>query len=319
LNDLLKAQEYKKNLIDANRAIQDINLSLFALKAPAHAALLQTSEGFKRNLQDAQGTLANLQANLERLKAKPTGAGAGSPAEALRNIEAVRNMEERIRLQKMMVEGIRAQSEEQVRLNTFTGQFQQLWRSDVVMLPAKAAQVTKESMEGMLGIISSSVETMITGTIGEAGAAAGKMFLDVLAGAAAKMGAYFIAVGAAQQWVPPYTGAGAIAGGVALLALSGALKGAGSIVGGMGSPAPSTGGAVSGKEPSFQPSSLPGQKTPAGSAPVNFYFSVNQEPWNQKSDQERFSSLRRWSERMGRSTGIADPFQLAQGIGRGRR
>jgi hypothetical protein len=213
-------------------------------------------------------------------------------------------------------------SDETARRNTVAGRFVDLMKAELVGLSEKTAQMFKGMATSVLGgmgsLVSGFFETMIVDGVGKAAANAGKMFLDVLAGAAAQMGAYFMAVGTAQMFVPPYSGAGAIAGGAALLALSGILKGTGSLIG-ASAPTTTTPSGGAGTAPSAPPSSLPDQKTPRDMRPVQFYFSVSQEPWAAPDDKTRFNNLKRWSRKMGRATGIADPFQAAARIGgRGR-
>jgi len=169
------------------------------------------------------------------------------------------------------------------------------------------------ALGGIGNIISSTMEMVVSGA-GDAGANAGKLFLDVLAGMATQMGSFFIAAGAAQQFVPPYTGAGAIAGGVALLALAGTLKGLGSLVGGGGASAPSvsSGGASA---PSIPPLQLPGSKSPDGRAPVNFFFASAPLPWQKESQNEQAQAraMQSWGRRMS-NEGVS-PFEIPKRFG----
>jgi len=169
------------------------------------------------------------------------------------------------------------------------------------------------ALGGIGNIISSTMEMVVSGA-GDAGANAGKLFLDVLAGMATQMGSFFIAAGAAQQFVPPYTGAGAIAGGVALLALAGTLKGLGSLVGGGGASAPSvsSGGASA---PSMPPLQLPGSKSPDGRAPVNFFFASAPLPWQKDSQNEQAQAraMQSWGRRMS-NEGVS-PFEIPKRFG----
>lgn len=166
--------------------------------------------------------------------------------------------------------------------------------------------------------ISRAFEVIVTGQ-GNAGAEIGKMFLDTLAGMAAQLGAFYMTAGFAALWVPPYTGAASIAGGAALMALSGLLKGASSLVGATAStPSTGTGGASVGKVPSVGSPDTSGARVPGqrmsrdGGGVVQFNFLVEADPFSGDTRQQKLRRIRGFFDTETRAAGMANPFALAE-------
>jgi len=155
----------------------------------------------------------------------------------------------------------------------------------------------QSGLSGIGGIISSTMEMLVTG-VDNVGATVGKMFLDVLASAASQLGAYFIAAGAAQMFIPPYTGAGAIAGGTALLALAGALKGVGSLLTAP-STAPTSANAGKTIAPPVTHTQIPNQKSNERGN-TTFFFATSPVGFLAMDERETARKLKGFVKKMGR-------------------
>ena len=207
------------------------------------------------------------------------------------------------------LEQLRRLSAVEAERRTVMGAFVESARQKVQNLSQQIGQNLFSAFQGFTAgignMIGNAFTAIVTGS-DDLGAVVGKGFLDALAGMAAQLGGFFIAAGTAQMFVPPYTGAGAIAGGLGLVALSGLLKGTSSLIG-SSPPKVSAPSSSSASVPSFQ-QQLPGQQTPRDERPIVVNVSMNQEPWNRQSDAERFKGLAGWVRQQTRATGTILPM-----------
>lgn len=215
-------------------------------------------------------------------------------------------------------------SQAQAQSLTLTGQLVKSFSQDSLNFTTNLAGQIK----GVVGDLSSGVGGIIQGTFegivsGQQDILSnvGRQFLDVLSGMAAKLGSFFLTSGIAQQFVPPYTGAGAIAGGTALLALAGALKGASSLIAPVSTPSVSSGGGSSSLSSGSSPlTRAPGSNLPQEQqTPVVFNVAFNNRPWSKQTNTQEFQEIQGWFRDSSRRLGTGDPFALASSYGnRGR-
>lgn len=246
------------------------------------------------NLQKIQQAQAQIDAGLAR-------------GEKLRRLEleigAYKQQNQELLQQEKLVRQITAAQQQQF---TTLGAFFQAAQAQVAELSQQAGQQLYQSFQGFTGgignLISSAFQTIVSGS-DNLGEVVGKGFLDALSGMAAQLGAFFIAAGTAQMFVPPYTGAGAIAGGVGLLALAGALKGITSLIGAK-PPTVSTGGGAS-VSPSFSTTPVvTAQSTERPQRPVEINNYYNGVPWRGGTARDQdFRDFVRWNSEGERATG----------------
>jgi len=253
-------------------------------------------------------------AETQRLQASAMGLTAAGR-------QQISDLTKQIALRQQEISLIRKTATAQIEGLSLMGRMRRADEQDVLAYTQRQAEMFRslrnEAIMGVGGAISSVMEGIVSGQQNIL-QSAGKMFLDMLGGMAMKLGAFYVAAGIPAMFVPPYTGAGAVAGGVALMALGGALKGAGSLIGGAGS---SSGGgssssASAGRPPDIgSPESsrgLAGQRTGREAGPIQFIFASGLAPWDRRSRQGHFSDMRRYFREEGRAAGVADPFEVAQ-------
>lgn len=296
--------EAVQRLVDLQRELDTIQGKRTESQVISDAAAIKIAE-LRRNIRD-------MVADADKLSQRINLSRGVVDADTLQLLTRQHSaLIERIKLRAAEVDKVRELTDAQKQQLTVAGTILTQARQQIAGFSQQLGQQFYQGIQtavgGLGGIVSSTMETLVSG-VGGAAENAGKMFLDVLAGAAAQLGSFYIASGTAQMFVPPYTGAGAIAGGTALLGLSGALKGLGSLIGGGAStpstPSVSTGGASA---PNVNPPTLPGQQTRDERA-VNFFFASAPLPWQQTSEQQQVREMSRWGERMAREG--RDPFNV---------
>lgn len=201
-------------------------------------------------------------------------------------------IKQKIAAQQDYIDKVNQIRDVQARNITLVGQLEQKalerLRNDVAEKANMFTSMGQEVMGSVGGIITNFFSDLATNQE-NALQTAGSAFLQVLAGMAAKLAAFYITTGTAQLFVPPYTGGGAIAAGVALAALASGLGVASSVVAPSASNS-SSAAASSSARTSFQ-SSLPGVQRPDSRRPENKYYLVNGAPWLGSNGQV----ARRWA------------------------
>lgn len=275
---------------------------------------------------DAQQQIQRVEAQLKRLKQQAQEIWDKMRIGAIQadvGQKQIASLNRIIDLRRQEIDLIKQGAKAQIDGLSVASRLHRKFAEDASQTQAKFADTLYGMSQDLVGGIGNIISSTFQGIVaGEKNVLqnAGKMFLDVLAGMAARLGAFFMTSGAAQQFVPPYTGAGAIAGGVALMGLSGALKGASSLVGGSFS-APSVSRSAGSYSAPSTPSapertSLPGQRgTQRDARPVQFLFAMDSLPWDGRTSADHYRGFKRWAGEASRATGLENPFEFARAAG----
>ena len=163
-----------------------------------------------------------------------------------------------------------------------------------------AAQATISAVGGLFTALVTTPENAI--------AAFGAALLGAAGDVALQMAAFYSAHGVAEMatvvGIPK--GIGLLAAAAGLAAVGGTLKGIGALV--TATPTPKTAaasGGLSARSSASAPApGIPGQRMPTDDRPVQIFMSVSEEPWNRRSDADRYRDMVRWMGRAQRQTGV---------------
>lgn len=241
-------------------------------------------------------------------------ANAGDKQVAQDELAAIK---ERIRLHKELLDANKQVTDEKLRGLTVTGAFIDQMRTQAKDFTKQVGVQLAGTFQGFMGSVGNGVAGMFQ-TIASGGELTaqemGKNFLNILGDIAMQMGGFFVAAGTAQMFVPPYTGAGAIAGGLALMGLGGALKGGAAAISTPQTAAPSAPTFALGNN---QPNLLPADTSRGDRRPVELHYHVGRTPWSRTTPtpEQDYADMMAWSGQMSRRTGLADPFAPAAAMG----
>lgn len=170
----------------------------------------------------------------------------------------------------------------------------------IMATTTRATQDTISAVGGLFAALVTTPENAI--------AAFGAALLGAAGDVALQMSAFYAALGVAEMatvvGIPK--GIGLLAAAAGLAAVGGTLKGIGALV--TAPPTPKTSAASGGSSARSSASApapgIPGQRMPADDRPVQIFMSVSEEPWNRRSDADRYRDMVRWMGRVQRQTGV---------------
>lgn len=295
-----KHLDFHKQRVDAYRRIKDLVVEITE-KGNVRTEIDVINDAAARRIKDAKLDIAGLNIQIAEIQGKITQGLITDKTELKIAQDQLRTLKATLDARREEIELTKTLRDVQLKslsvTNRVYAQFAEQVRKFNADLASNIVAITHESVGGVGSIITGFFNNLVSGQE-NALASAGKAFLQVLAGMAGKLAAFYITAGTAQLFIPPYTGAGAIAAGLGLAALAGVLGGAASLIDtGAGSTAAAA--ATSARTPSIQ-TSLPGLERPESREPKREYYLINGLPFLNESNLAR--SFVGWIEREGRKS-----------------
>lgn len=312
----------KQQKRNANRrAVEDMQAQVAAARRQL-ASLRGRGDGAgfladqKAKAQETKRAIEDLSLRASQLQ-QQMAAGFANAGDKQVAQDELASIKERIRLHKDLLDANKRVTDEKLRGLTVTGAFINQMRTQAKDFTKQVGVQLAGTFQGFMGSVGNGVAGMFQ-TIASGGELTaqemGKNFLNILGDIAMQMGGFFVTAGTAQMFVPPYTGAGAIAGGLALMGLGGALKGGAAAITTPQTAAPSA--------PTFalggnQPNLLPADTSRTDQRPVELHYHVGRTPWSRTTPtpEQDYADMMAWSGQMSRRTGLVDPFAPAAAMG----
>lgn len=182
---------------------------------------------------------------------------------------------------------------------TVVGQLQRAFAFDAVKFSQQIAQNVKSSVDGLVGGMTDAIAGFVQGAVQgdqDLGESFGKSTLQALGNLALQWGSMLVLTGTGMLASMMPTGGVALAAGLGLTALGGALKGASGLIGAN----PSNQAAARSTAPQFD--RIPGTEPDQGKHTRETVVIINDTPWSRKSSQN-YRDMTEWAMRESRMTG----------------
>lgn len=304
LEKTLKRQERAIALRSAKDSLDAAGRGLMAARGQDTTAAGMRAAG-EQQQQALRDQIAKLKAEADAAIQKLVAGGLNGDSQQ-QLLEQIQNQERILALKQRELDLVEKTTRAQIQGLTTTGSFMQQMHQQINGYAKQLGTQLAGAVQGFAGGVGSSIASMFEGIVSGSGNAAqelGRNFFNILGDIAMQMGGFFVSAGTAQMFVPPYTGGGAIAGGLALMGLGGALKGAGGLV-----KAPSASGSAP-RSPAFSSPSfrdrLPGTTTDNPKNVRETFIMINGVPWRKDSKAQDFRDAVDWFKQGRRATGLS--------------
>ena len=252
----------------------------------------------QQKVQGLRAQMAQMGAQANALVGRLALGGIGQQEQQalVDKIEALRTT---IDLKQKELELTQQTTQAQVKGLTLAGQLQRAFAFDAVKFAQQIAQNVKSSVDGLIGGMTDAIAGFVQGAVQgdqDLGESFGKSTLQALGNLALQWGSMLTLTGTGMLASLMPTGGVALAAGLGLTALGGALKGASGLIGAN----PSNQAAARSTGPQFD--RIPGTEPDQGKHTRSTVVIINDTPWSRKSSQN-YRDMAQWVAQESRMTG----------------